>query len=216
MEVQMVHEKRVPIITLILAVAAALALAGCGDGSPETDTAAEAREETAGTEPGTGGATQEDDSPAAAGDVGPEEGMLPPGFTLSDLDGEEVSLSDFEGKVVVLDLWATWCPPCRKEIPFLVELYDDLENEGLVVLGVGLDQGGRGVLAPFAEEYGITYPVLVGDRAVQAAYRVTSIPTTFLIGRDGRIAVKHVGFSPSMEQQMRDEVMALLTADVEA
>ena len=156
------------------------------------------------------------ESTAHSGAVGTVEGMLPPAFTLPDLDGNDVSLADFEGKVVVLDLWTTWCPPCRDEIPFLVSLQEEFGGQGLVVVGVGLDDGGARVLKPFAEKYGITYPVLVGDRTVQAAYGVTSIPTTFMIGRDGRVAIKHIGFHPSMSEQMRSEVEQLLAVGGEA
>jgi peroxiredoxin len=148
-----------------------------------------------------------------AGPVGTVDGMFPPPFTLPDLDGNQVSLSDFEGKVVVLDLWATWCPPCREEIPFLVSLYEEFRDRGLVVVGVGLDDGGAPVLKSFAEENGMTYPVVVGNRSVQASYGVTAIPTTFMIGRDGRIATKHVGFHPSIAGEMRSDVESLLGVD---
>jgi peroxiredoxin len=147
--------------------------------------------------------------------TGTEEGMFPPAFTLPDLDGVQVSLSDYEGKVVVLDLWATWCPPCRQEIPFLVQLYEEFKDQGLVVVGVGLDQGGAGTLKPFVDENGVTYPILVGDRDVQGAYGVTGIPTTFVIGRDGRIVSKHVGYHPSMADPMREEIGKLVSGTVE-
>lgn len=149
-------------------------------------------------------------STADATEIGTTEGKFPPPIDLPDLAGNNVTLADFEGKVVVLDLWATWCPPCRQEIPFLVELYDDLKDDGLVVVGVGLDEGGAGVLKPYAEANGVTYPILVGHRGVQDAYGVTGIPTTFFIGRNGRIASKHVGYHPSMAEGMRAEIMNLL------
>lgn len=181
-----------------LALSAVL-LSGCGTREESATAEGEAREEEA----------------VASGAVGTVEGMLPPPFELADLEGNEVSLSDFEGSVVVLDLWATWCPPCRLEIPFLVSMYEELKDQGLVVVGVGLDQGGAPVLKPFAEENGITYPILVGDRSIQAAYGVTAIPTTFMIGRDGRVAGKHVGFHPSMAEEMRADVERLLAAGAE-
>jgi peroxiredoxin len=145
-----------------------------------------------------------------AGNAGLDVGQTPPAFTLKDIAGSDVSLSDFEGKVVVLDLWATWCPPCRQEIPVLVELYEEFEDQGLVVVGVGMDEGGADVLRPFAEANKMTYPVLVGDKAVGEAYKVTSIPTTFVIGRDGAIVSKHVGFSPAIGTALREEVARLL------
>ena len=181
-------------LTFVALTLSALTLAGCG-----------AREESGST-----GGEEQGEAAVTTGVVGTVEGMFPPPFTLSDLDGGEMSLADFEGKVVVLDLWATWCPPCRLEIPFLVSLYEEFRDQGLVVVGVGLDQGGAQVLRPFVEENGITYPILVGDRSMQVSYGVTSIPTTFMIGRDGRIARKHVGFHPSIAGEMRSDVERLL------
>lgn len=150
------------------------------------------------------------------GNVGLDVGQTPPAFTLKDIAGNDVSLSDFAGKVVVLDLWATWCPPCRQEIPVLVELYEQFKEQGLVVVGVGMDEGGADALRPFAEANKMTYPVLVGDKAVGEAYKVTSIPTTFIIGRDGAIVSKHVGFSPAIGAAMRDEVAKLIQGAAQA
>lgn len=181
-------------LTFVALALPALTLAGCG----------------ASEESGTTGEEQQSEAAVTTGVVGTVEGMFPPSFTLPDLNGGEVSLADFEGKVVVLDLWATWCPPCRVEIPFLVSLYEEFKEQGLVVVGVGLDQGGAQALGPFVEENGITYPILVADRSLQASYGVTSIPTTFMIGRDGRIARKHVGFHPSMAGEMRSDIERLL------
>lgn len=150
-------------------------------------------------------------------DVGTTEGKLPPSFTLPDLAGNEVTLADYAGKVVVLDLWATWCPPCRQEIPFLIELYEEHKDAGLVVVGIGLDDGGEKVLRPFVEQNGMTYPVLVGNRDVGQAYKLQGIPTTFILDRNGRIAAKHLGFRPSDADVMRAEVARLLgTAGEEA
>jgi thiol-disulfide isomerase/thioredoxin len=162
------------------------------------------------------GATGEDEAQEGttqaqeSSDVGTEEGKMPPPFSLPDLDGNEVTLADYEGKVVVLDLWATWCPPCRQEIPFLIELYEEHKNAGLVVVGVGLDEGGAGVLRPYVEQNGITYPILVGNRDVGQAYGLRGIPTTFILDRNGRIASKHVGFAPEIGETMREEVARLL------
>ena len=182
------------VVGLVLALAV---LPGCGG-----------RDEDAGRDDAAveGGAA----STEAANEVGTTEGKFPPPIDLPDLAGNNVTLADFEGKVVIIDLWATWCPPCRQEIPFLVELYEDLKDEGLVVVGVGLDDGGADALRPFAEQNGVTYPILVGNRGVGSAYGVTGIPTSFFIGRNGRIASKHVGYHPSMADGMRAEIMNLL------
>jgi peroxiredoxin len=147
---------------------------------------------------------------AANADVGLEVGQTPPPFTLKDLAGNDVSLSDFAGKVVVLDLWATWCGPCRQEIPVLVSLYEEFKDRGLVVVGVGLDEEGVEALAPFAEANHMSYPVLVGDKVLGATYKVTSIPSTYVIGRDGKIASKHVGFSSAVQTALREEISKLI------
>ncbi len=194
--------------SMIMLMAAALlvalvALPGCGGRDEQAAEEGTAQE----------GTTQVEQS----SDVGTTEGKLPPSFELPDLSGNVVTLADYEGKVVVLDLWATWCPPCRVEIPFLVELYEEHKDVGLVVVGIGLDDGGAKILKPFVEKNGITYPILVGNRDVGQAYQLQGIPTTFILDRNGRIAAKHVGFRPSDADVMRAEVARLLgTAGEEA
>lgn len=172
-----------------------IVLPGCGGREEQT------------TEQGTGGSTTQAQE---SSDIGVTEGMRPPAFDLPDLNGDQVTLADYAGKVVILDLWATWCPPCRKEIPFLVELYEEHKDDGLVVVGVGLDDGGAGVLRPFVEQNGVTYPILVGNRAVGQAYKLKGIPTTFILDREGRIASKHLGFRPSDASVVREEIARLL------
>jgi len=187
----------------VVAFAAALLAAGC------------AKKEAATTErdPERSGGTRAE---RVGENVGIEIGQTPPAFTLKDIAGSDVSLSDFEGKVVVLDLWATCCPPCRQEIPILVGLYEEFNGQGLVVVGVGLDEGGVDALRPFAEANRMTYPVLVGDKALGEAYKVTSIPTTFVIGRDGAIVSKHVGFSPAIGTALREEITKLVQGSAQA
>jgi thiol-disulfide isomerase/thioredoxin len=172
-----------------------LVVSGCGG-----------REEKAKEETPAQGTTQAEQS----SDVGTTVGKLPPPFALPDLAGNEVKLSDYAGKVVVLDLWATWCPPCRQEIPFLVELFEQNKDDGLVVVGVGLDDGGADVLRPFVQQQGVTYTILVGNRQVGQTYQLQGIPTTFILDRSGRIAEKHLGFSPADADVIRAEVAELL------
>ena len=122
-------------------------------------------------------------------------GGMAPDFTLKDVDGRPFNFSATRGKVVILDFWATWCPPCRMEIPHFQALYEKYRTSGLVVVGVALDRGGAEAVKPFIEEQGVTYPILIGDQAVTVSYGgIRGIPTTFMIGRDGRIAGKVVGY----------------------
>jgi len=116
-------------------------------------------------------------------------------FTLLDINGRSVSLSDFKGKVIILDFWATWCPPCKAEIPHFIELYYKYKSKGLEIIGIGLDTGGAKVLKEFANANGVTYPILVGNNNVTNAYGgVRGIPTTFVIDREGNIIKKLVGY----------------------
>lgn len=140
----------------------------------------------------------------------PIGGGQAPAFTLQDIGGKQVSLSDFKGKVVILDFWATWCPPCRKEIPHFVELQDRYGAKGLVVIGVALDdERTAGEVRAFSRRMGINYPILYGNREVMEAYGpIEAIPTTFVIDRDGRIRARFVGYQPG--KVFEDAVRPLL------
>ena len=116
-------------------------------------------------------------------------------FTVNDMNGKPVRLSSYKGKVVLLDFWATWCGPCKAEIPNFVSLQQQYGSQGLVVLGVSVDDT-VDKLKPFAKELRMNYPVLVGlgrDDVQDAFGPLWGIPTTFLIGRDGRICRKNTG-----------------------
>ncbi len=122
---------------------------------------------------------------------------LAPDFELENFAGGKARLSDYRGKVVLLNFWATWCPPCLKEIPDFVELYRELEDDGLVILGVSLDGNPRQVLPRFIKKYQVNYPILLGDNRVARDYGgITGIPTTFLIDREGKIRQRYVGLRP--------------------
>jgi peroxiredoxin len=119
-----------------------------------------------------------------------------PVWELKDMAGRTVKLSDFKGKVILLDFWATWCPPCREEIPGLIELQKKFGDRGLVVIGVSLDDGGVDVVKPFINKLGINYPVLMGTEEVARKYGdIQAIPTTFIIDRAGNIAAGHEGLT---------------------
>ena len=120
---------------------------------------------------------------------------MAPDFTLNDLDGKPFRMSDTKGSVVILDFWATWCPPCRMEIPHFEALYKQYKAKGLEIVGVALDRGGIKVIKPFIKDAGVTYPIVIGNQAVANAYGgIRGIPTTFIIDREGRIVEKAVGY----------------------
>jgi len=120
-----------------------------------------------------------------------------PDFTLPNLEGNRLTLSDFKGKVIILNFWATWCPPCREEIPDFVELYGEYKDEGLVIIGVNLDRGDSRAVKQFSKNYKINYPIVTGNVNVTQDYGgIRGIPTTFIIDRKGNIKEKYVGYRP--------------------
>jgi len=120
-----------------------------------------------------------------------------PQFALKDLKGHTLRLKDLRGRVVLLNFFATWCAPCRQEIPDLERLYKRFNDQGLEIVGISLDMEGAPLLNPFVQHYGISYPVVLGTREVVVDYGgITGIPTSFLIDRDGRVAKHFVGFRP--------------------
>jgi len=126
---------------------------------------------------------------------------LAPDFTLVDLNGNEHTLSNYRGKVVIIDFWATFCAPCRLEIPHYIQFYNEYKDDGLVILGVGLD--GEEKLKAFSKAMGITYPILIGDRATAKKYGIQPIPTTFILNRKGEIKDKIIGYAPGYEDKIR-------------
>jgi thiol-disulfide isomerase/thioredoxin len=138
-------------------------------------------------------------SPVHAGTVTP---MPAPGWELKDVDGKPVNFSQFKGKVVVLDFWATWCVPCRSEIPGYVKLQEKYKDKGLVMVGVSLDQQGPEVVKKFISDFRMNYQVVIGDDAVVEAFGgIDGIPTTFIIDRTGMIRDKKVGAMETAEYE---------------
>lgn len=143
--------------------------------------------------------------PAIKGDEAPD-------FKLSTTNGSEVHLSDLRGKVILIEFWATWCPPCRESIPIMNEIYKKYNEKGLVLLGISVDKGRNVVedLRAFVGEYSIQYPVLIDSKNVNNIYGVYNIPTTFLIDKEGKIVLKNIGFSPDVENKLSAEIERLL------
>ncbi len=119
-----------------------------------------------------------------------------PDFTLVDTQGKKVSLSQFKGKVVIIDFWATWCPPCRRGIPDLISIKKEFKNK-IVVIGVSLDVETKKDVVPFIKNYGINYPVVYATNQIVQDYgNIEAIPTSFIIDKNGKIIKQHVGLTP--------------------
>jgi len=140
-----------------------------------------------------------------------QKGFLVPDFETQTLSGETIRLSDLHGKAVILNLWASWCPPCREEMPVLEKIYSEYRQQGLVVLGMHMTaQDSREAAADFVAEYGFNFPVPLdpsGD--ISRLFRVQALPTTYFIGADGIIADIIIG-GPVSEAVLRAQAEALL------
>ena len=129
-------------------------------------------------------------------------------FVLKDMNNVPVKMADYKGKVVLLNFWATWCGPCKVEIPAFVELYDQYKDKGFVIAGVSIDDG-PDALRAFAKEWRMQYPILLMQSDVEDSYGpFYGIPTSFVIARDGTICTKHIG--PATHAQFEAEIKALL------
>jgi peroxiredoxin len=117
-----------------------------------------------------------------------------PNFTLPGIDGKMVSLSDYEGKVVFLNIWATWCPPCKEEMPSMEKLYQKLKGEDFEILAVSIDVLGAQAVAPFMKEHKLSFPALLDPGGtVQRLYGATGIPESFIIDKNGVLVSKVIG-----------------------
>jgi thiol-disulfide isomerase/thioredoxin len=133
-----------------------------------------------------------------------------PGWKLRDVDGKLVASDDFKGKVLVVDFWATWCPPCRTEIPGYIDLQKKYASEGLVFVGVSVD-GDPSLpdVKAFVKKFGVNYVIVMADEKIQDLFHVNQgYPTTFIIGRDGKIRAKKVGREPTAD--FEKEILSVL------
>lgn len=148
-----------------------------------------------------------------SGPHGPRVGKSAPEYTATSLEGDSVSLSSFKGKVVLLNLWATWCAPCRHETPFLQSLYEQRKDEGLTVVGISMDTGdARDQVDEFVQEFGVKYPILLDPQMRgMDSYQVLGLPATFLIDRDGTL--RWMRFGPVSADD--EEFMKALGATLE-
>jgi cytochrome c biogenesis protein CcmG/thiol:disulfide interchange protein DsbE len=132
-----------------------------------------------------------------------------PDFVLQDGEGRDVKLSDFRGKVVLLNFWATWCGPCKIEMPWFVDFQRQYTDQGFTVLAISLDEEGWEVVRPFTEEHKLNFPVLLGsDETAEQFGGVAALPTTFIIDQEGRIFSTHMGLVSKSDYE--DEIKELL------
>lgn len=135
------------------------------------------------------------------------KGDQAPDFVLTDLDGNEVKLSDYRGKGVFLNFWGTWCPPCKREMPFMNSQYKEYKDKGVVVIAVNAGES-RFVVEKFNEDYGLEFPMVIdNDSQVLDAYNIDPLPTTFLIDKDGKIVDK---ITAEMTEDMIADYMEMI------
>ncbi|MBN2207978.1 MAG: TlpA family protein disulfide reductase, partial [Candidatus Coatesbacteria bacterium] len=159
------------IVSQLIAVVLLLALVGCSSDEGEAETEASTT------------------SVSSAGDA--------PDFTLRTLDGDTVRLSSLKGKVVILDFWATWCPPCRVTLPLMNKVYEKTRGKDVEVFGVSTDRGPSSKVRSFVESNNISMPILLDSESeASSAYGIRAIPTMFIIDQKGNIHEKHIGGDP--------------------
>lgn len=139
----------------------------------------------------------------------PLQGEPAPEFVREQMNGETFRLADHRGEIVVVNFWATWCPPCRREIPGFIQLQHDLGAQGVTFVGVSLDETGFAAVRPYAEKMGINYPLVVGnDRLARQYGGVRALPTSFVVGPEGTVQYARPGFVP--EAELRRQLEPLL------
>lgn len=122
-------------------------------------------------------------------------GKMAPAFTLVDLNGKKVSLADYKGKPVFLNFWATWCEPCKLEMPWLEDFSKKYADQGLVVLGVSTDDGGKDLVAKTVKKLGVTYPILLKNDKIEDQYDLEFMPQSFYVDKTGKVLIATAGIS---------------------
>lgn len=141
----------------------------------------------------------------------PRAGQPVPGFKVVSTSGQTVSLDNYRGHVLVIDFFATWCPPCRESIPHLIEMNRKYGKQGLQILGLSLDEDGERVVRTFTEEHRINYPVALAGETVAVDFGIRSVPVMFVIDKKGRIAEIYRGFNDDIGRSMEGLVKKLLS-----
>jgi peroxiredoxin len=177
---------------LVLFLFLSLIISGCGDAK----------------------ANNEDNNKNTEEKIGLAKSNIAPDFTLNDMEGNPHTLTKYRGKVVLIDFWATWCPPCVVEIPHFVKLYNEYNEKGFVILGVSLDNDEK-KLRDFVSDQAITYPILVNGGQVSTIYAVQAIPTAYLLDKEGKIVKKFVGYRPGYEKDIKKILLGLLKIEDE-
>ncbi|MBF0507091.1 MAG: TlpA family protein disulfide reductase [Nitrospirae bacterium] len=144
--------------------------------------------------------------------VGVRDTDAAPSFVLSTVKSDRISLDNYKGKVVMVEFFATWCPPCRTAAPEMESIYEKYRDKGFVVLAVSIDEGPTAVSAvsKFVKEFNITYPVLLDDGKASRQYQLISIPTSFIVDKQGKLRNKHIGLSPDFTESVSKEIETLL------
>jgi thiol-disulfide isomerase/thioredoxin len=140
-----------------------------------------------------------------------------PDVTFKDLQGKQFRLADYRGKVVIVNFWAEWCPPCKIEIPHLVSLYNKYKDQGLMIFGVAIDSKNDEVIRKKAQELGVNYPVVNGDNERARVRRsfppIRGVPASFIINKQGMLYSTHTGFNPQIVEQIEAEIKTLLAEE---
>lgn len=139
-----------------------------------------------------------------------ESASAAPDFNLTTVvEGNKITLSALKGKVVIINFWATWCRPCRKEIPGFIKIYERYKTKEVEIIGISLDRMSGGDMASFIQQYNINYPVVFGDNKVTEDYGgIRAIPTTFIVDKKGTIRSKHIGYTS--QEVFEEEIEKLL------